>query len=173
MNFLVRKAKTEDAKGILDVNIKSWQDTYNNILPIDYLNNLCSNSEDYKKAIEKNEQKIKDYDNFYVVELDNKIVGFCSFGGSKKELKPLAGEIYALYVDKKYHGLGIGKALFIQVSKELFQKYNDVIVSCLAKNMSNGFYKKMNCVKIGTCEFILDGKSYEENLYEVNLDLYI
>lgn len=170
MNFIVRKAKIKDARSILDVNIKSWQDTYKDILPIDYLNNLCSNSEDYKKAIEKNEQKIKDYDNFYVAEIDNKIVGFCSFGISKKDLKPSAGEIYALYVDKKYHGLGIGKELFSQSKKELAKKYNEVIVSCLAQNKSNEFYKKMNCVKVGTCDFMLNGKSYEENLYIINVD---
>ena len=73
MNFIVRKAKIEDARAILDVNIKSWQDAYKDILPIDYLNNLCSNANDYKKAIEKNKQKIKDYDNFYVAEIDIKL----------------------------------------------------------------------------------------------------
>lgn len=169
MNFIVRKAKIEDASAILDVNIKSWQDTYKNILPIDYLNNLCSNKDDYKNAVQNNEQKIKNYNNFYVAEIDGKIIGFCSFGASKKDFKPLAGEIYTLYVDKKHHGLGIGKELFNQARKELSKKYDEVIVSCLAKNKSNGFYKRMNCVKIGTCEFILDGRSYEENLYMVNL----
>jgi len=173
VNFIVRKAKIEDAKEILDVNIKSWQDTYKGIFSSDYLDNLCSNTNDYEKAIDNNKKKIKNYDNFYVAEIDNKIVGFCSYGDSKKEFKPLAGELYALYVDKKYHGLGIGKELFVQVTKILNQKYDEVIVSCLAKNKSNEFYKRMNCVKIGTCDFILNGKSYEENLYEVNLDLYI
>ena len=52
---------------------------------------------------------------------------------------------------------------------ELSKKYDEVIVSCLVKNKSNEFYKRMNCTKISFCEFILDGNSYEENLYTVNL----
>ena len=53
--------------------------------------------------------------------------------------------------------------------EELSKKYDEVIVSCLVKNKSNEFYKRMNCTKISFCEFILDGNSYEENLYTVNL----
>lgn len=170
MDFIIRKANQKDAQAILDVNIKSWQDTYKDILPSDYLDNLCSDPNDYKKAVEKNKQKIKTNHNFYVAEVNGKIVGFCSFGSSKKDIKSLAGEIYALYVDENYHGLGIGKELFTHSKKELSKKYDEVIVSCLVKNKSNGFYKKMNCVKIGICEFILGNNSYEENLYMINLD---
>lgn len=170
MNFIIRKANQDDAQAILDINIKSWQDTYKNIFPSEYLNNLCNDSIDYENAIKKNKQKIQENNNFYVAELENKIVGFCSFGNSKKNIKPLAGEIYALYVDKKYHNKGIGKELFNKTKKELSQKYNEIIVSCLVENKSNEFYQKMNCTKIGTCEFMLDGNSYEENLYTINLD---
>lgn len=170
MNLKIRKANPEDAKVILDINIKSWKDTYKNVFSEDYLNHLCSDPNDYANAIKKNQQKIKDNNNFYVAIVKDKIIGFCSFGASKKDIKPLAGEIYALYVDKKYQGLGIGKALFNQVKQELSQKYNEIIVSCLVKNDANAFYKKMNCTKIGNCNFVLDGNNYEENLYIVNLD---
>ena len=170
MNLIIRKANPEDAKDIVDINVKSWKDAYKDIFPNSYLNSLCSNSVDYEKAIEKNRQKIINNENFYVAEIENKIVGFCSFGSSKKDVKPLAGEIYALYVDKQFQGLKIGKELFNCVKHELAKNYDEVIVSCLAKNVSNGFYEKMNCTKIETCEFILEGNSYEENLYVVNLD---
>ena len=145
MNFIIRKAKKEDAQAILDININSWKDTYKNIFPKEYLDNLCNSSDDYQKAIIKNRQKIDNGDSFYVAEVNNKVVGFCSFGKSKKEIKPLAGEIYALYVKKDYCSLGIGRELFNQAKKELAKKYDEVIVSCLLKNRSNEFYKKMNC----------------------------
>lgn len=86
MNFIIRKAKIEDAQTILDINIQSWKDTYKGIFLNDYLNNLCSNKIDYEKAIEKNKQKIREKNNFYVAEIDNKVIGFCSYGNSKKIL---------------------------------------------------------------------------------------
>ena len=55
MNFIIRKAKIEDAQTILDINIQSWKDTYKDIFPQTFLDNL--NPED-ANTIENCKKKI-------------------------------------------------------------------------------------------------------------------
>lgn len=165
-DLIIRKAIVDDAKEILDINIQSWKKTYCNIFPKEYLDNLCSDPEEYKHSIIKMENKIKERD-YMVAVSDDTVVGFCNYGISKKEKIPNAGEIYALYIKNECLKMGIGRELFFETVKILKSKYNKVIVSCLKENPSNIFYEKMNCKKIGECDFVLNDNVYKENIYEV------
>lgn len=163
-DITVREANTRDAKAILDINISSWKETYKNIFPSEFLDNLCSTEEEYNTALNNVKENIKDH---IVAKYNNKVVGFIKLGQSKKEVYSECGEIYALYVDNEYIKKGIGKMLFNSAKSQLKEKYNSIIVSCIKENTSNDFYLKMGCKKIGETDFILNNKKYKENLYEV------
>lgn len=156
---MIRKATIQDAKDIVGINIMSWKQTYKGIFPQEFLDNLTINDEN----IEKCQNKIKEY---AVYIKDNKIVGIIRYGKNKKGYDDNYGEIYALYIDSNYHHQGIGKELVKYVIDELKNNYDYILVSTLVNNPANTFYQKIGGKLIGNSNFILENKSYLENLYE-------
>lgn len=160
---MIREAKLEDAKSIVTLNIKEWINTYKNIFPDDFLNNLKITDE----SIEKCQKKIKEY---IVYEIDNKIVGFLRYGKNKKNYSEEYAEIYALYVNKTYQKKHIGSELIKYAFSKLKDNYKYVLISTLKENSANEFYQKIGGKFIGKSEFLLDDKAYLENVYEFKLD---
>lgn len=161
--MIVRKARIDDTKDIVYLNVISWKDTYNNIFPIDFLNNLdpCS-----KESIEKCKKSINQY---AVCECDNQIVGIVRYGKNKKDYDDSYAEIYALYVDKKFKGNGIGTKLVNYVFNILKKEYKYCVISTLKENTANNFYKKIGGILIGESDFKLNDKIYKENIYKYKL----
>ena len=165
---IIRQANVNDAKDILDINISSWKDTYKNIFPDDFLDNLCNTEEEYNKSLNNIIEKITDNNNYLVSLYKDRIVGFVNYGPSKKNKYIKYGEIYALYVDNNYIKKGIGGMLLKKATSLLKNNHNNIIVSCLKKNPANTFYEKMGCKKIGETTFDLNNKKYKENVYLID-----
>lgn len=140
MKLNIRKAVATDAESIAMINISSWQKTYKDIFPSDFLNGLS--------------------------ESNNQIVGFCKMGPSTKENYKNCGEIMALYVKNETIKKGIGKQLFLEANKLLKEVYEYNVVSCIKENSSNEFYKKVGCKFLEECDFNLKNTIYKENLYK-------
>ena len=121
---MIREAKVDDAKAIVILNIKEWINTYKNIFPDNFLNNLKVTSESIAKCQKKIEQYI-------VYEIDNKVVGFIRYGKNKKGYGEEWAEIYALYVDKNYQRKHIGSDLINYTFNKLKDKYKYVLISTL------------------------------------------
>ena len=165
MNLNIRKAIVSDAESIARINISSWQKTYKNIFPTDFLNELAD-EESLSKTIVRMQENIENDNNYLVAEFNNEIVGFCKTGKSLKENYQNYGEIIALYVKNEQVKKGIGKQLFMEANKLLKETYENNIVSCIKENPSNNFYKKMGCILLEECDFNLKGIIYKENLYK-------
>jgi len=102
--------------------------------------------------------------NCYVLEVDNKIVGFIRFGEYEKDKSK--GTIYALYILEDYKGFGYGKKLLNSAFNKLKRDgYNEVIIGCLVGNKSNEFYKHLGGKLIGSINSNLNGLELKENLY--------
>lgn len=165
MNLNVRKATTSDAESIAKINVSSWQKTYKDIFPEEFLDSL-SNEESIKNTVLRMQENIKNENNYLVAELNNDVVGFCKIGKSTKGNYEDYGEIIALYVKNEEVKKGIGKQLFIAANSLLKETYDNNIVSCIRENPSNDFYKKMGCIFIEECDFNLKDNIYKENLYK-------
>lgn len=164
MKIKIRKAIVSDGESIAKINISSWQKTYKDIFPKEFLDCL-SDEESLKNTILRMQENIKKDDNYLVAEFNNEVVGFCKIGKSTKENYENYGEIIALYVKNEEVKKGIGKQLFIAANNLLKETYENNIVSCIKENLSNNFYKKMGCVLLEECDFNLKGVIYKENLY--------
>lgn len=164
MKIKIRKAIVSDGESIAKINISSWQKTYKDIFPKEFLDCL-SDEESLKNTILRMQGNIKKDDNYLVAEFNNEVVGFCKIGKSTKENYENYGEIIALYVKNEEVKKGIGKQLFIAANNLLKETYENNIVSCIKENLSNNFYKKMGCVLLEECDFNLKGVIYKENLY--------
>lgn len=151
----IEKAQTEDAKSIVEINIKEWKNTYKGIFLDKFLENLSEKEE----SVEKCKNKINEY---IVGKINNKIVGFLGYNDNY-------AEIYALYIDKEYQRKGIGTALINFAFENLKPNYKYVLISSLVQNDANLFYKKIGGKLIDKVNFSLGNNEYEENLYEYEL----
>lgn len=141
-NFNIRAATIDDAIAIALLRYQSWQETYRGIVSDEYLDAMTlAEGEERWKFILSHPSTHK----FNVVITNEKeeVVGFVSGGKARDNETKTEGEIYALYLIKKYHQLGLGKKLFRHGVDELrklgFQSFS---VFVLTQNPTLNFYRK-------------------------------
>lgn len=151
-----------DAEGIAKVHVDSWETTYANIIPEEYLNNLT-----YERRAQLWRNNIPNYDVFVAENKENDIVGFSSGGEERTGKYPsYSGELYAIYILKEYQRNGLGKLLVKPVIEELKQKnISTMIVKVLEDNDSYLFYEALGGEKIDTVEEQISGKKLNECVY--------
>lgn len=140
MKYNIRRRERKDCKDIARVVTKSWNETYKGIVSNEFLDDLYKNEESRAK---------NSFDNFnnnhnhqFVLEIDNKVVGFVNVGKSDDAEYLNCGEIYALYIEKEYQGNGFGKKLVKAGIDELKKLgFDKMIIGCLEANSSNAFYR--------------------------------
>ena len=160
----IRKAKAEDAKGIIEVNVKTWITTYSGIIPQEILNNK---EQTINESIKKCEETVEKDDNVLVAIENEKVVGIASYGKARAVNEENTGELYSIYVLKDYQGKGIGEQLFKKVKNILNEKgYQEIVVTCLKQNPYNKFYKKMGGKVIKVVNSNICGIQMEENLIQ-------
>lgn len=159
MEYIIRKREQKDCYAVTHVGVISWNETYKGIVPDSDLQELYLNEEENaKKSYESFD--IND-NNKLVLEVDGEVVGFANYGQAKSVDYENCGEIYALYMLKKYHGLGLGRKLVDEAIKELKKLgYNKMVIACLKGNPTNEFYKHIGG------KYIKDGIYKRLNLKE-------
>ena len=108
---LVRAARPDDARSVAEVHVASWRHTYQGLLPDDYLERLSVDDREamWLGAFADPEPK----SGAFVAAVDDRIVGFASFGPSRDEdVSERTGEVPAIYVDPSVLGTGVGRELF-------------------------------------------------------------
>lgn len=149
---------------VAKIKVETWRDTYKQIVDDSYLRNM-----DYIKTADKWKKNFEN-EKFIVAEKDKKIVGFCRYGNRIDELerfKEFDAEIYAIYIDREYQRLGIGKKLVDYAKKEMScENKNKFLIWCLEKNESSlGFYKKIGGTLLGKKQAKIGEKLYSEIAY--------
>lgn len=162
MNYIIRKRTKKDIKSIAHIVTVAWNETYKGIVPDWFLEELKKNES------ERAEKMYKDFDpnnnNHFVLEVNNKVVGFVNFGASNDKDYQDCGEIIALYIIEKYKGNGFGRKLVDSAKKELKQQgYNKMIIACLKGNPSNEFYKHIGGVYVK--DGLYERLQLPENIY--------
>lgn len=157
--MIIEKIKKQDAKELAHNIAVVWNTTYKGIVDNEFLEILYLN-EDYSAKNIIN--KIDNNDNYYVLKLNNKIIGWIYYDYVSDKYEN-AGEIYSLYILKEYHKKGYGKLLFnLAVNDMKKNNINKFVVGCLEGNPSNEFYKYMGGKYIGNNLF---REKYLENIY--------
>lgn len=172
MEFIIRKAKEEDAKDIAYVNAYTWLTTYKGLMPDELLEERVKTIDD---RVPKIINAIKTKDNFYVALDNNKVVGIMSYGKSRNQDYIDSGEIKSIYILKDYQGLGLGKSLFMTGIKELLNMgFNSMILNVLEGNDAFLFYQKYGGKKVSEKIDDFGGTILKENvMYFDNLeDIY-
>ncbi len=102
----VRRALLTDAQALSDVHRRSWLGAYRGIIPHGTLKTLVD-----RRTPAWWRGAIRSRDTVLVVEVGGAVVGYATCGPSRTNRR-FEGEIYEIYVDPDYQGIGLGEYLF-------------------------------------------------------------
>lgn len=108
MEPIIRKRTIEDSLELAHCIAVVWNTTYKGIVDDEFLKGIL-NSE--KQSAEKLKNSINNQPHYYVLTLQNKIIGWIYFALNSDKYEN-AAEIHSLYVLKEYQGRGYGKLLY-------------------------------------------------------------
>ena len=141
MEYKIRKTTKNDVEELSRLKQIMWMQTYRGIYSDDVIDNF-----DYEKHKNKFLKLIDNPDiNFYVVESDNKLIGYMTYGLPTRPFRDYEQEIGLLYLLKEYQRNGIGRELFNIAFNGIKEKgYKEFFISCNKYNINaQAFYKKM------------------------------
>ncbi|MBL7941752.1 MAG: GNAT family N-acetyltransferase [Flavobacteriales bacterium] len=139
----IRKAVLEDASAIATVHVAAWKETYRGIVSDEVLNNLS-----IQRRTEQWVNTLSDvthaYHRAFVAEVDNQVVGFASYGCPQVKDVNFDGELFAIYILKAAHKMGIGRLLVQSVVNGLRDMgSHSMMVWVLKDNPARGFYERL------------------------------
>ena len=143
MDAFVRPATLQDVAGIARVHVDAWRETYQGILPAEFLQNLSyeSREEQWRRALSDPSSRTRLY---VMQENSGAIGGFVAVGPERGELEDYDGELYAIYLLRQYQGMGYGRRLFEEgVSALREEGFRSMVLWVLEDNASRGFYEHL------------------------------
>lgn len=170
-------ATKEDAKGIANVHVKSWIETYSGIVPQDYLNELDLTGREKRENLWQ--RILSESQSVLVAKTQSgEVVGFSHVEKSRdQDLASDFGEVTAIYLLKKYHHRGIGKRLFqLSLERLMLMGFQKAMVWVLKENQSVNFYQKMGGLSEKETLEEIGGKELKEarflwNSIKLSLDI--
>ena len=152
-NIVIKRMESEDEiQGKGYVHYRSWQETYAGLIDETYLQ---------KHTLEKCIATAHRWpDNILVAKDGERVVGFAGYGAYRDGSLPDCGEVFALYVLKKYHGQKVGYAL-MKAAVEQLSAYKRVALWVLKGNeRAIRFYERFG--------FRFDGTEAETPVYPMD-----
>ncbi|RYE83591.1 MAG: GNAT family N-acetyltransferase [Hyphomicrobiales bacterium] len=126
----VRFAEESDAADLASVHAASWQGAYRGIIPYSSLTRMLQ-----RRGPDWWRQAIGNRAAILVIEFDGEIAGYATLGRNRTKALLADGEIYELYLQPKFQGLGFGRRLFAAARDLLRTRgMNGIAVWALADN---------------------------------------
>jgi ribosomal protein S18 acetylase RimI-like enzyme len=142
----IRVAETGDAEGVAAVHDVAWMEAYRGIIPGAHLDRMVQRRGTawWANAIAKGSRIV-------VLDFNDTIAGYASYGRNRAGSLPYRGEIFELYLKPEYQGLGFGNRLFSSVQRELANHgLTSLVVWSLADNdRAVRFYEKLGGLLVG------------------------
>jgi len=125
----VRNAEAGDAKALARIFKDAWVLAYSGIIPHLHLDSMVR-----QRTPEWWRDALKAPDSTLALETGGTVCGYATIGGARQR-GPYQGEIYELYLDPIYQGLGLGEHLFEGCRHSLdMRKLRGLIVWALLDN---------------------------------------
>lgn len=139
--YLIRRASEHDAARIAEIQVKTWQEAYQGLMPAEYLDSLdpVRRSVVWKDIVASPEETV------LVALRGSNIIGFCDLLPSRDIPSPSEiAEIASIYVEPSSWGLGAGRCLMKSVLDHAKDHgFTIVTLWVLSSNdRARSFYKK-------------------------------
>jgi len=155
-SIAIRTAKPSDSRDLADVHDAAWRFAYRGVLPGRELERMIARrgAEWWAEAVERRVPLV-------VLDVDGRVCGYTTYGGSRVRSLPFKAEIYELYIRPEYTGLGFGSRMFRTVQERLSRRgHNALVVWCLTENRGGcAFYEKMGGSAVATAVEPFEGGS--------------
>ena len=136
----IRRPGRADAAGIAGVHDCAWRDAYRGVIPGRELERMIARRGPrwWDAAIARGSRLL-------VLDFEDSIGGYASYGRNRVPSLPYAGEMFELYLAPQFQGLGFGRRLFEAVRADLGDHgYRSLLVWALADNeRALGFYERL------------------------------
>lgn len=136
----IRTARDHDAGSIATVHDAAWREAYRGIIPGRELERMIA-----KRGPRWWGNAIRRGSNILVLDFDEEIVGYATYGRNRIQTMPYRGEIFELYLLPEFQGLGLGLRLFKAARADLTRHgCRSAIVWALAENdRAVRFYERL------------------------------
>jgi len=136
----IRDAREDDAAAIAEVHDAAWRHAYRGIIPGRELERMIARRGPswWRSAILRRSRLV-------VLDFDDAIGGYASYGRNRVPAMAYGGEIFELYIAPEFQGLGFGKRMFATARKDLAEHgYASFLVWALAENEpALDFYRRL------------------------------
>jgi GNAT superfamily N-acetyltransferase len=140
---IIRPAQLKDAEGIAYVHVTAWQETYRGWMPDSVLDTLSveRRTREWRETLQ---DQVNIYHSAVVAEVDGQTVGFANYGREREGDPQFKGELFAIYVLKRFQGQGIGRGLIRDAANELLALHlSSMLVWVLSDNPYQKFYERL------------------------------
>ena len=145
----IRLARPRDAGAVAAVHDDAWREAYRGIIPGRELERMVQRRGPawWSTIIERGGRVA-------VLEFDDGIRGYVSYGRNRLAVSPYRGEIFELYLLPEYQGLGFGRRMFDAARRDLTgNRRSGLIVWALADNeRACGFYEHLGGIQVREME---------------------
>ncbi|TFF95765.1 MAG: GNAT family N-acetyltransferase [Promethearchaeota archaeon] len=159
--MIIREAHPTDAITIAKIQVSVWKQAYKTIFPNEFLQQLSY--EDKKNSIQHWLKNLEENTKVFIAEVESKKnVGF-AVGGLERENNPIyKGELWGIYVLKKYQNIDVGTKLVKKIITHLLNiNITSMLVWVLKDNPYRNFYEKLKGKIIAEKQKVFNGLSRE------------
>lgn len=139
--MVIRDAVDNDIANIAKLYVSNWKETYNGLLPEDYLDGL---TQEY--AVKKWIKYLKEENRIFVAYEENEFLGFVAC--KKDDEEEHCWYLDSLHVSKYSRGKGLGTKLIYKVGKHALKYGYKRMSICIIKGNDNAkvIYEKLGAV---------------------------
>ncbi|GAB5378595.1 MAG: GNAT family N-acetyltransferase [Acuticoccus sp.] len=145
----IRTAKLSDAPGIAEVHDLAWRFAYRGILPGAELERMIARRgpDWWRRAVARRVPIV-------VLDVGARVRGYITYGASRMRTLPYGAEVYELYIQPEFTGVGFGRRLFRTVQQRLARRGHDaLVVWCLKDNIDGcAFYERLGGRVVASAE---------------------
>jgi ribosomal protein S18 acetylase RimI-like enzyme len=145
----IRLARPRDATGIATVHDAAWREAYRGIIPGPELDRMVERRGPawWLNLIDRGAR-------IAVLEFNDGIRGYVSYGRNRLAVSPYRSEIFELYLAPEYQGVGFGRRLFEAARHDLAgNRMSGLIVWALEDNeRACNFYRHLGGIKVREME---------------------
>ena len=136
----IRRAKAGDAGLVADAHDEAWRTAYQGIIPGAELEKLIN-----RRGPAWWESAIRKGSRIALLQFGDKIAGYTNYGRNRARSLYYDGEIYELYLQPEYQGLGFGRRLFTAARRDLVQSgLKSMVIWALSDNdTATEFYRAL------------------------------
>ena len=155
----VRRAEIADADAISAVHYAAWQGAYAGIIPHKALNTMLNRRgpDWWARAIRRSTQVL-------VADVGGIVAGYATLGANRARQLPQKGEIYELYIQPEYQGIGLGSRLLNTARRALIdQGMTGMVIWALEENdLAVSFYTHAGGRDVAEGVECFDGKTLKK-----------